>query len=47
MQNQLPAADTLLSQEPAHFDGLAYCEPDGLVGHLGKRQCINFALHLP
>ena len=47
MQNQLPAADALPGQKPAHLDGLAYCEPGGLVGHIGKRQRIHFGLHLP
>ena len=47
MQNQLSAADTLLSQKAAHFDGLSYCKLRNLIGYVGKRQCIHFALHLP
>ena len=47
MQNQLPAADTLLSQEAIHFHVLPYCKLSNLSSRSGKRQRIHFALHLP
>ena len=47
MQNQLPAANALLSQEPAHFNVLSYRKSGNLVGHPGKCQRIHFTLYLP
>ena len=47
MQNQLPAADALLGQKPAHFNVLSYRKFGGLFGHPGKRQRIHFTLYLP
>ena len=47
MQNQLPTAHAALSQKTFHLDGLPYRESGDLVGRFGKRQRIDFALHLP
>lgn len=47
MQNQLPAAHTLLSQKPANFYVLSNHKLGSLIGHLGKRQRIYFTLYLP
>jgi hypothetical protein len=47
MQNQLPAAQALLSQKTANLDVLSNRKSGNLVGYPGKRQCIQFTLHLP